>query len=137
MTPKPPEATSDKLCFKCAEVTTQQLVRSDKGCDWKCTKCNYQLFAFTLKDMAEILQKHFFKIPDHPKAIDIPADFKVFLKCDLPEAIAAEMEVNPESVRSHVRVTGQLPTVGKPLFAYVEGLPVPFGEVARIQGITL
>ena len=139
MTPKPPEPTSNKLCFKCAETTVQKLVRSDKGCDWKCTKCDNQLFAFSLKDMAEIIQKHVFKIPDNPKAVDIPVDYKVFLKCSFPEDVstATEMEVNPESVRSHVRATGQLPTVGKPLFASVEGLPVPYGEVSRIEGAIL
>jgi hypothetical protein len=86
--------------------------------------------------MMELVMRNVFKIPENPKACDVPESFKVFMEHFGPEA--DEKEVARAAVEMHATITGQLPVVGKPMFhrpqgATHPGLAVPFGMVTRVE----
>lgn len=127
--------TKNQLCIKCGTHTQQQLVRSPAGCDWKCNVCKNQMVAYTYADMSAFVQKHVFNAPENVKTYPtIPEGYTVYLKCEFSPDFTTEkeMEVNANAVQDHVKATGKLPQAGKPLFAQVDGILVPYGEVARI-----
>ena len=127
---------TDKLCIKCALITSQRLIPSTFGCDWQCSVCNNTLHAFAFKDMVQLVQKHVFKLPDKPALIPIP-NIKVFLKSDVPTDVTTdtESELDSRAVKQHVEITGRLPVVGKPMYANRHGLSIPYGEVVRIEEV--
>jgi hypothetical protein len=86
--------------------------------------------------MAKILHDHLFKLPENPAPLELPSNIKVYLKHHGPSA--SEMEVSEESLRRHVKLTGKLPVVGKPMFTAPPGFDIPmcaipYGEVTRIE----
>lgn len=133
MTSPQPKAT--KLCIKCAETLEHSLVPSDYGCDWKCTRCSNQLHAYSFEDMARIVRTKVFNIPDKIINVPLPENYRVFLKnnFDKKTGMGEELEATTDTIAQHLKATGKLPQVGKPLYALVRGLPVPFGEVVRIE----
>ena len=123
-------------CLRCGDKTTHKLVPSKKGASWQCSSCNTEVLGYTHEDMRKIVQEKFFNLKNNPVKIDVPEGLKVFLKHhgEGPD----EMEAAQHSVNTHVEITGELPKVGKPMFAKPQGahpmMAIPFGEVVRIEG---
>lgn len=133
----PPSAT--KPCIKCGLDTAQTLIPSAFGCDWQCNVCKNTLHAYAFKDMVDTLRKQLFKLPDTPIPVDSEtlAKIKVFLKSTLPADVTSDkdLEVDARAVQQHVAVTGQLPQAGKPMYADRNGMPIPYGEVTRVEKV--
>ncbi len=128
--------SSDKPCLKCGNITRQTLTPSERGCAWQCNVCKNTLHAYDYKDMVSLVKKHVFGLPDKPAPIEIP-NIKVYIKSAVPPDVSSdtELEVDSRAVHQHVAVTGQLPKVGKPMYADRDGMPIPYGEVVRVQEV--
>lgn len=75
-----------------------------------------------------------FKLPDQPAEVQVPEGIRVFLEHHGEEL--GEMEADGLSVKYHIELTGQLPIVGKPLYAPVAGqraFALPYGKVTRLE----
>ena len=123
-------------CLKCAANTDQQLIPSKTGSSWQCQACKNLIHAFTPVQMMEVVMRNVFKLPEKPKACEVPQGFRVFMEHFGPDA--DEKEVDAAAVKLHASITGQLPVVGKPMFtrpkeATHPGLAVPFGMVTRVE----
>jgi len=96
------------------------------------------MHAYTHEEMMKTVVKGLFQVPSSPKPVEVPENYRVFLKTDLHGA--TEKEVGRHFVLEHVRITGALPAVGKPLFSSPKGssdapafMAIPYGEVVRID----
>lgn len=89
--------------------------------------------------MVQIVNKKLFNLPDKPAPVSIDKikNIKVFLKSELPADVTLdkELEADKRAIQQHVEMTGQLPKVGKPMYAKCDGMPVPYGEVVRIEEV--
>lgn len=125
-------------CLGCKNTTVHKLKPSKQGCAWVCVPCKYAQHAFSHEDMMRTVVRGLFKVPSDPKPIDVPEKLKVFIKSGV--STDGESEVDRRFVLEHVRITGRLPQVGKPLFAAPKGIKdappfmsVPYGEVVRVE----
>ena len=125
-------------CLKCACNTDHQLAPDKGGAAWVCSSCKHHVHAYSMEDMMKTVVRGLFQVPADPKPVEVPEDFKVFLKSYVDAS--TEKEVDRRFVLEHARITGALPQVGKPLFAAPRGvsdapafMAVPYGEVIRIE----
>ena len=123
-------------CLKCGANTTHLLTPYPKGASWNCQACDQYVHAFSHGEMINTVMQQVYGLQHTPPTIDIPADLRVFLKHHGEDA--TEKEVSKQSVQEHVRLTGELPKVRKPLFAASFGVAhpgaaVPYGEVIRVE----
>jgi hypothetical protein len=98
--------------------------------------CGHYTHAFTHDEMISTVMLKVFKLPQVPPTIKIPKGLRVYLKHHGPDA--TEKQASELAVQSHVRLTGQLPIVGKPLFTAPTGIgnvaaAIPYGEVTRVE----
>jgi hypothetical protein len=84
--------------------------------------------------MVMLVRKHVFKLPDVPPVPE-SLNVKVYLKSTISTDVSTspELEASPEAVKQHFEMTGLTPQVGKPLYANRSGVPVPYGEVVRVD----
>ena len=122
---------STKHCLKCGSNTDHTLKRTFEGVDWACDVCNNTQQGFTFGEMYHVIMKNVFKVPEKPENVEVPKDIRVFIKHQGSEK--GEGEVERAVIETHTEIMGALPGVGKPLFTKVDGVPVPFGEVLRIE----
>lgn len=121
-------------CTKCAAVTGHKLKPCAQGASFCCETCGHSSKQYSHAEMASIVMRQLFKLPPNPQPVDIPEGMRVFLEHHGPSA--DEMEASQKSVKNHVAVTGQLPVVGKPLYAPIDAskkLALPYGKVVRIE----
>lgn len=126
-----PEVTKQTHCPECKSTTLHKLVRVSEGADLVCSVCANPTTHYSYDDMVRTVMFKVFNLPDKATKVDIPEGFEVYLEHHGTEA--TEMQASPKAITDHVRVTGQLPKKGKPLFAHVGGAAIPFGKVVRIS----
>jgi hypothetical protein len=119
-------------CLRCAANTTHKLSPSDKGCAWVCVSCQNSIHAFTFDQMVNVVTQKVFGLSRDATPVNIPQGLRVFL--EYSGEGATEKEASRLSVEAHVKATGRLPMVGKPLFASpIPGMAVPYGKVVRVE----
>lgn len=124
-------------CLKCGCSTLHQLRQYDKGCQWHCPSCGNSIHAFSFAEMVNTVTTKVFGLnPSPPNDVAVPQNLKVYLEHQGPDA--EEKEASQKSVEQHIRLTGDLPKVGKPLYVAPKGceIPaaaVPFGKVVRLE----
>lgn len=119
-------------CLKCAANTAHHLVPSKKGADWKCDSCSNTIHAFTQDQMVAVVMQKVFGLEQNPVPVTIPQNLRVFLEYNGEGP--TETEASRLSIEAHVRATGRLPMVGKPMFAApIPGIAIPWGKVVRVE----
>lgn len=74
--------------------------------------------------------------PPDPSRLPSTSNIKVYLD----NGAEAPIELAPQFVEQHVRVTGELPKIGEPMYTTLKNLPpalcrVPYGKVVKIEHI--
>lgn len=130
----PPSVQKTHLCLKCGAHTDHDLLAAPAGAELTCKSCGNLTLTYTKQDMAKIVQQAMEKMTAGHKPHDnvsVPEGTRVFI--DYHGAGASEKELDSHAVATHVRITGELPVPGKPMYAKGSSMPVPYGNVKRIE----
>jgi len=124
-------------CRACGDSREHVLQGTRTGCSWICSACQSELPAYTHAQMRDLLFQwtRGLSLPSTPDPSTLPstANVKVFI-----EGAEAPVELAPQFVEQHVRITGALPKVGEPMYTSLPELPpalcrVPYGKVLLVQ----
>ncbi len=114
-------------CETCSYVTSHTLTPAQGGAGRCCSVCGH-VGTITHAEMLRLLTSWTQGMHPPPPSVPDTEGVRVFIR--LPEG--EESELAPRFVREHAEITGALPEAGKPLYARVAGLPIPYGEVVRV-----
>lgn len=127
------EVAKIRPCTPCGRETSQGLVATKTGAEWRCKTCGGVSASYSRGDMQRILRTASEALPAPPPA-SVPDGTVVFLEGPAGQ----EIELDAQFLRKHVEIMGELPKVGGSIYTSLPGIPgrlgaVPYGKVTRIE----